>query len=121
MVVGDWYARSSSSSSSSSRRRRHRRSSDSRSASSDPQAHPPFVYVWGVPNVPKHVAGLQPFSEELAAYLATHHHVTTYTFDNANPHMPYFVPVTTPLDTLASIAAARAVPPSVERQNARTF
>ena len=59
------------------------------------------VYVWGVPNVPKHVAGLQPFSEELAAYLATHHHVTTYKFDNANPYMPYFVPVATPLDTLA--------------------
>lgn len=106
MAVGDWYARSSRS---------------SRSASPEPQAHPPFVYVWGVPNVPKHIAGLQPFSEELAAYLATHHHVTTYKFDNANPHMPYFVPISTPLDTLASLAAARATPPRVERQNARTF
>lgn len=108
MTVGDWYARSSS-------------GGGSGSVSPEPQAHPPFVYVWGVPNVPKHLAGLQPFSEELAAYLATHHHVTTYKFDNANPHMPYFVPVATPLDTLASVAAARATPPHVERQNASTF
>ena len=106
MAVGDWYARSRSS---------------NRSPSPEPQAHPPFVYVWGVPNVPTHITGLQPFSEELAAYLATYHHVTTYKFDNANPHMPYFVPVTSPLDTLASLAAARAKPPRVERQNAHTF
>lgn len=84
MAVEDWYTRSDS---------------------PGPQANPPFVYVWGVPNVPKHVAGLQPLSEELAAYLAEHHSVTLYKFDNANPHMPYFVPVTTPLDTLASVAA----------------
>jgi len=71
----------------------------------NPQASPPFVYVWGVPNVPKHIAGLQPLSEELAAYLSQHHNVRLYQFDNANPNVPYFVPVTTPLDTLASVAA----------------
>ena len=90
-------------------------------SSPEPQVHPPFLYVWGLPDVPAHIQGLQPFSEELAAYLATHHHVTTYKFDNANPHIPYFVPVTSPLETLASVATASRQPPRVERQNARAF
>lgn len=107
MALGDWYARN------------HKRARTGDAP--EPQVHPPFVYVWGVPDVPKHLAGLQPFSEELAAYLATYHNVTTYKFDNLNPHMPYFVPVATPLDTLASLAAARATPPHVERQNAHRF
>lgn len=89
--------------------------------SPEPQTHQPFVYVWGVPDVPVHIQGLRPFSEELAVYLATHHHVTTYKFDNANPHIPYFVPVTSPLETLASVATASRQPPRVERQNARAF
>ena len=57
MALGDWYARS--------------RWATRTGASPEPQVHPPFVYVWGVPNVPKHLTGLQPFSEELAAYLST--------------------------------------------------
>jgi len=94
-------------------------------SSPEPQAHHPFVYVWGVPDVPAHIQGLQPFSEELASYLATHHHVTTYKFDNTNPHIPHFVPIATPiatpLETLASVATASRKPPCVERQNARAF
>jgi hypothetical protein len=90
-----------------------------RNASSRMDAQPPFVYVWGVPNISNAVAGLQPFSEELAAYLAAHHHIHTYKFDNANPQMPFFVPVANPLDTLASVAVR--MPPQVQRQNAREF
>ena len=55
MAVEDWHAR---------------RISSSSNTSHGPQANPPFVYVWGVPNVPKRIAGLQPLSEELAAYLS---------------------------------------------------
>ena len=77
---------------------------------------PPLVYVWGIPGVPQHLTGAHVFTAEFAQYLAVHHGVTTYRFENANAPRPFMVPVSSPLETLACIASH--MPPRIVRQRA---